>query len=76
MFPLNLKTTNLTQSYAQSESTPNETIVRRGIFGHLPFQSLILLHNHSMVKGIPIFKEKNPPCESCILGKHKRTIFP
>jgi hypothetical protein len=29
-----------------------------------------------MVKGLPIFKEKNPPCESCILGKHKRTSFP
>jgi transposase InsO family protein len=29
-----------------------------------------------MVKGLPIFKEKNSPCESCILGKHKRTSFP
>jgi hypothetical protein len=29
-----------------------------------------------MVKGIPIFKEKNPSCESFILGKHKRTSFP
>jgi hypothetical protein len=28
-----------------------------------------------MVKGLPIFKEKNYPCESCILGKHKRTSF-
>ena len=29
-----------------------------------------------MVKGLLAFKEKNPPCESCILGKHKRTSFP
>jgi hypothetical protein len=29
-----------------------------------------------MVKGLPNFKEKNPPCESFILGKHKRTSFP
>jgi hypothetical protein len=28
-----------------------------------------------MVKGLPIFKEKIPPCESCMLGKHKRTSF-
>jgi hypothetical protein len=29
-----------------------------------------------MVKGLPIFKDQIPPCESCILGKHKRTNFP
>jgi hypothetical protein len=45
-------------------------------FVHLPFQSLSLLQKHSMVKGLPIFKEKNTPCASCILGKHKRTSFP
>jgi hypothetical protein len=28
-----------------------------------------------MVKGLPIFKEHIPPCESCILGKHKRISF-
>jgi transposase InsO family protein len=76
MFPLTLRTANLTQSYAQSASTPNETMIWHAIFGHLPFQSLSLLQKNSMVKGLPIFKEKNPPCESCILGKHKRTSFP
>jgi transposase InsO family protein len=44
-------------------------------FGHLPFQSLSLLQKHSMVKGLPVFKGQNPPCETCILGKHKRTSF-
>jgi hypothetical protein len=29
-----------------------------------------------MVKGVPILKVENPPCESFILGKHKRTSFP
>jgi hypothetical protein len=29
-----------------------------------------------MVKGLPIFNKQNSPCESCILGKHKRTSFP
>jgi hypothetical protein len=60
MFPLSLRTANLTQSYAQSASTPNETLIWHAIFGHLPFHSLILLHKHSMVKGLPIFKEKFP----------------
>jgi hypothetical protein len=76
MFPLTLKTANLIQTYAQSASTPNETMVWHTRFGHLPFQSLSLLHKHSMVKGLPLFKEKNPPCESCILGKHKRNNLP
>ena len=62
MFPLTLRTANLIQTYAQSASTP--------------FQSQIILQKHSMVKGLPIFKEQNPPCESCILGKYKRTSFP
>jgi hypothetical protein len=76
LFPLTLRTTNLIQTYAQSASTPNETMVWHTRFGHLPFQSLSILQNYSMVKGLPIFKEKNPPCESYILGKHKRTSFP
>jgi hypothetical protein len=29
-----------------------------------------------MVKGLSVFKGQHPPCESCILGKHKRTSFP
>jgi transposase InsO family protein len=76
MFPLTLRTANLSQPYAQNASTMNETMVWHTRFGHLPFQSLSLLQKNSMVKGLPIFKEQIPPCESCILGKHKRTSFP
>jgi hypothetical protein len=76
MFPLTLRTANLIQTYEQSAYTPNETMVWHTRFGHLPFQSLSLLQKHFMVKGLPIFNEQNSPCESCILGKHKRTSFP
>jgi transposase InsO family protein len=76
MFPLTLRTANLSQPYAQNETTMNETMVWHTRFGHIPFQSLSLLQKNSMVKGLPIFKEQIPPCESCILGKHKRTSFP
>jgi hypothetical protein len=43
MFPLTLRTGNLIQTYEQSASTPNETMVLHTRFGHLPFQSLGLL---------------------------------
>jgi hypothetical protein len=43
MFPLTLRTANLNQTYAQSASNPNETMIWHTIFGHLPFQSLSLL---------------------------------
>jgi hypothetical protein len=76
MFPLTLRNANLSQPYAQSASNLNETMVWHTIFGHLPFQSLSLLQKNSMVKGLPIFKEQIPPCESCILRKNKRTSFP
>jgi hypothetical protein len=76
MFPLTIRTSNLTQPYAHSASTPNETMIWHARFEHLPFLSLSLMQKHCMVKGLPIFKEKNPPCESFILGKNKRTSFP
>jgi hypothetical protein len=43
MFPLALRIANLTQSYAQSASTPNETMILHEIFEYLPFKSLSLL---------------------------------
>ena len=43
MFPLTLRTANLSQPYAQNASTMNETMVWHTRFGHLPFQSLSLL---------------------------------
>ena len=43
MFPLTLRTANLSQPYAQNASTINETMVWHTRFGHLPFQSLRML---------------------------------
>jgi hypothetical protein len=76
MFPLTLRTANLSQPYEHNASTLNETMVWHTRFGHLSFQILILLQKNSMVKGLPIFKVQIPPCESWIHGKHKRTSFP
>jgi hypothetical protein len=76
MFPLTLRTAIMTQPYAQSASTLNDNMLWNALFGHLSFESLILLQKNSMVKGLPIFKDQNPPCEPCIRGKHKRASFP
>ena len=46
MFPLTLRTANLSQPYGQSASTLNETMVWHTIFGYLPFQSLSLLQKN------------------------------
>jgi hypothetical protein len=37
MFPLTLRTADLIQCYAQSASTPNETLVWHEIFGDIHF---------------------------------------
>jgi hypothetical protein len=56
MFPLNLRSVNLSQSYAQNVSNTDETLLWHARFGHLPFRSLSLLQKHSMVKGLPCFE--------------------
>jgi hypothetical protein len=47
MFPLTLRTANLSQPYAQNATTMYETMVWHTRFGHLPFQSLSLLQKNS-----------------------------
>jgi hypothetical protein len=76
MFPLNLRSVNLSQSYAQNFSNSYESLLWHSRFGHIPFRSLSLLQKHSMVKGLPILNEQDNTCESFILGKHKRDNFP
>jgi hypothetical protein len=75
MFPLTLRTANLIQPYAQSASTLNETMVWHTRFGHLPFQSLSLLQKHSMVKGLPIFKDKIPHVSLAYLENIRELVF-
>jgi hypothetical protein len=76
MFPLNLRSVNFSQAYAQNVSNTDETLLCHARFGHLPFKSISLLQKHAMAKGIPVMNEQESPCEICILGKHKRDIFP
>ncbi|GKU98369.1 hypothetical protein SLEP1_g11381 [Rubroshorea leprosula] len=44
-------------------------------FGHLNFQSLKLLAQGQMVKGLPSIHNPDQLCEACTLGKHHRMPF-
>jgi hypothetical protein len=76
MFPLNLRSVNLSQPYAQNVSNSYGTLLWHSRFGHLPFRSLSFLQKHSMFKGLPTLNEQDNPCESCVLGNHKGDNFP
>lgn len=76
MFPLNLRSAILSQSFSHNVSSMDESQLWHCRFGHLPFKSLSLLQKQSMVKGLPVLKDLDNQCESCILGKHKRDSFP
>jgi hypothetical protein len=43
-------------------------------YAHLNFDSMRLLHNNNMVKGLPRIK-RSVTCEGCLLGKLARTPF-
>jgi hypothetical protein len=67
MSPLNMRSVNISQSYAQNVSSIDETWLWHLRYGHLPLRSLSLLQKHSMLKEIPISNEQTNPCERCIL---------
>ncbi|CAN6552218.1 unnamed protein product [Malus baccata var. baccata] len=45
-------------------------------FGHLNFNSLILLQSQGMVLGLPEIQDSETVCQSCALGKNHREPFP
>jgi hypothetical protein len=45
-------------------------------YGHLPIKSMSLLQRQSMVTRLPPSINEISSCESCIIGKHHRDIFP
>ena len=45
-------------------------------YGHLNFQALRRLSSQSMVRGLPSVDHVNQLCDSCLVGKQKRTPFP
>lgn len=45
-------------------------------FGHVNFGSLNFLARKQMVKGLPLIDIPNGVCETCVLGKKNRDVFP
>ena len=76
IFPLSLKSANLPQSVAHIFSSLDDSWLWHYIFGQIPFKILNLLHEQSMVKGLPVIHEQSSSCEDCIIGKHHRDNFP
>jgi len=76
MFPLYLKSANMSESYAHSISSQNETFLWHYRYVHLPFKSLSRMQKQSMVLGLPVIDEQSSSSKECILGKHERDYFP
>jgi len=76
MFPLYLKSSNMSESYAHSVSSQNETWPWHYQYRHLPFKSLRRMEKQSMVLGLPVIDEQSSSSEECILRKHERHCFP
>jgi len=76
MFPLYLKSGNMSESYAYSVSSQNKTWLWHYRYGHLPFKSLSCMQKQSMVLGLPVIDEQSSSSKECILGKNQRDCFP
>lgn len=45
-------------------------------YRHISFNRLKLLQQKCIVNGIPTFKISTNVCENCVMGKHRRDLFP
>lgn len=45
-------------------------------FGHINYGSLIYMHKHDLVCGLPNIDRSDKICEGGIIGKHSREAFP
>jgi len=75
MFPLTLRSKNLSQTFSHNMSIIDESQILNSRYGHIPFKSLSLIQKHSMAIGLLVLNEKDFNCENCILAKHKRGSF-
>ena len=76
MFPLTLRSWNISQSFAHNVSRIDESQLWNSRYGYIPVKSLVLLQKHSIVIGIFVINEKDCNCEINILANRKRDSFP
>lgn len=53
-----------------------DTWRRHARYGHLNFEALRKLAQRDMVRGHPKIDYVNQICDSCLVGKNRRTVFP
>jgi hypothetical protein len=77
MFPLHMKSEMMEKIGASFKaSSQDQAWVWHLRYGHLNFKGLCLLQRNEMVRGLPPIQAPISSCESCILGKQHRKIFP
>jgi hypothetical protein len=74
MYPIILKNAKTLESY--SVMKPDDSSLWHQRYGHLSFDYLSQLSKKSMVIGLPELEVQHQVCESCVLGKHHREVFP
>jgi hypothetical protein len=77
MFPLHMKSEMMEKIGASFKaSSKDQAWIWHLRYDHLNFKGLCLLQRNEMVRGLPPIQAPLSSCESCILGKQHRKIFP
>jgi hypothetical protein len=77
MFPLHMKSEVMEKIGASFKaSSQDQAWIWHLRYVHLNFKGLCLLQRNEMVRGLPPIQAPISSCESCILGKQHRKIFP
>ena len=77
MFPLRMKSEMMEKIVASFKAlSQDQAWVWHLRYDHLNFKGLCLLQRNEMVRGLPPIQAPTSSCESCILGKQHRKIFP
>jgi hypothetical protein len=45
-------------------------------FGHVNFGALKKMGREELISGLPVLEQPEQMCDSCLVGKHRRTPFP
>lgn len=73
MFPLQFSDDNLFSFKVTNDET---SLLWHQRFGHINYGSLIYMHTHDLVRGLPNINKIDKICEGFIMGKHSREAFP
>ena len=73
LYKIKLKVGKVACLHARLEEEPWQWHAR---LGHISFRTIISMATHEMVYGLPEIPEVKQLCDSCLVGKHARQVFP